>query len=243
MFETKSKFHTTKWYADRTHWTDLFRPVIYSGYVGDPQHIPFYFGVTVGHSAYTDLKQDMKDIAALMKSNTRNECRRAEREGCVFELVSDMSEYVEFHNRFCISKGLDAIIDEDKLGKYKKILMAKTRLAEVSLAMHVTLLDEDSQRAVLLYSSSCRLEDGIDRKMIGWGNRYLHYKELELLKNMGYETYDWGGICTDTSDPRYSIGEFKLSFGGKVFENRTLRSPLYSFLEKARSVVRKICGR
>ena len=239
MFKTKSKFHTTKWYADRTHWTDLFRPVIYSGYVGDPQHIPFYFGVTVGHSAYTDLKQDMKVIAALMKSNTRNECRRAEREGCLFKIVSDVSEYVDFHNKFCISKGLDAIINEHKLRKYEKLLITKTCLAKSSLAMHVTLLDDDSKRAILLYSSSCRLEDGVDRKMIGWANRYLHYKELELLKSMGYETYDWGGVCTDPSDPRYSIGEFKLSFGGKVFENRTLKSPVYMLLEILRKTFRR----
>ena len=179
----------------------------------------------------------MDEIASLMKSNTRNEIRRAEREGCIFSIVESKAEFIPYYNGFCHDKGLNDFTSESRMGKYKKVLMTKATHGNEVLAMHANILDDESKTALLLYSCSRRLGDNVDRKLIGWGNRFLHYKDLEHLKGLGFEYYDWSGVCTDPSDPRYSIGQFKLSFGGKLIESWTIKSPLYARLEKFRNIL------
>ena len=242
MFEVKSTFHITKWCADKTHWTDLFCPVVYSGYVGDPEKIPFYYNVSIGHSAITDLTIEKDALFEAMRKDTRSGIKKAIKAGCEFSVVESLEEYADFHNEFCKGKGLDLFTNSDKLRRYKKTIVTKSSLDGVTLAMMISVLDDESKTAISLLSSTCRFAEGVDLRMVGNANRLVRLRTLEMLKDMGYLKYDWGGICTDPNDPRYSIAEYKLSFGGKVFENRTLRSPLYSFLEKARNVVRKICG-
>ena len=241
MFEVKSKFHLTKWCADKTHWTDLFRPVIYSGFVGNPKTIPFYYAVSVGHSAMTDLTVGVDELFAAMRRDTRNGIKKAINAGCCFSVVNGVDEYAEFHNEFCRGKGIDLFTSAAKLRRYAKTVVTKVEHNGVVLAMMISIFDEDTKTAISLLSSTCRFSKGIDLRMVGNANRLLRLRTLELAKDMGYEKYDWGGICTDPNDPRYSISEYKLSFGGKVFENRTLKSPLYSFLEIVRNTARKIC--
>jgi len=210
---------------------DLVLPVMYCGYRGDKNKIPFYYRINKGHSCVTDLTVGMDDILASMKSNTRNEIRRAEREGCEFSIVNGMDEFIPFHNDFCESKNLPDYVNRSRLAKYgNRLLLTKVVHNGATLAMHANMIDPDSSLALLMLSSSRRLADGVDRKLIGWGNRFLHFKELEYLKEKGYKTYDWSGVCLDKDDPRYSIGQFKLGFGGKVIDSWTLESPMYAFL-------------
>lgn len=235
MIEIKSRTHTIRLFADGLSRSDLFWPVQYNSYRGDPKKIPFYFKVDQGHSCVTDLTLGTDELLALMKSNTRNEIRRAEREGCTFETFDDVDAFIAFYNDFCASKGLDDYTSKARIGKYEKVLLTKSLHENAVLAMHANILDERSKTGLLLYSCSKRLDADVDRKMIGWGNRFLHFKDMEYLKSLGYETYDWSGVCLDPNDPRYSIGQFKLAFGGKLVESLTASSPLFSWLEGLRN--------
>ena len=237
MIEVKSRTHTIRLFANQLQLSDIYKLVLYCGYRGDVKRIPWYYTVSKGASCYTDLTQSMDEIAALMKSNTRNEIRRAEREGCTFSIVESKAEFIPYYNGFCHDKGLNDFTSESRMGKYKKVLMTKATHDNEVLAMHANILDDESKTALLLYSCSRRLSDNVDRKLIGWGNRFLHYKDLEHLKNLGFEYYDWSGVCTDPNDPRYSIGQFKLSFGGRLIESWTVKSPLYARLEKLRNLL------
>lgn len=239
MIEVKSRTHTIRLFADGIRRSDLFKLVLYCGYRGDPKRIPFYYTRHKGESCSTDLTLPMDEILALMKSNTRNEIRRAEREGCEFALVNSFAEFVPYYNGFCKDKGLNDYTSEARMGKYEKVLMTKVVHSGEVLAMHANILDEKSKTALLLYSCSRRLSENVDRKLIGWGNRYLHFKDLEYLKSAGYERYDWSGVCTDPNDPRFSIGQFKLSFGGVLIDSWTVKSPLYAKME----IVRNWLGR
>lgn len=234
--EVKSRFHTVRWFEPIVHYGDLFRAVVYCSYQGDPAKRTWGFSRELDHSCVSDLTHDMAEIAASMRKDTRNGVRRAEKEGCQFVVVDDLSEYVDYHNAFCKSKGLDNYVSLEKLRKYEKLLVSKVVHDGIVLSMHISILDEKGHFAISLYSSSCRLEVNADRKLIGWGNRLLRYKELEYLKGKGYRTYDWGGVCTDPNDPRYSIGEFKLSFGGTVVDSWTLKSPMFVILETIRGI-------
>lgn len=231
MIETKAWTHTIRLFADSVKWTDIFRVVMYCSYRGDKKKIPCWFSIVKGMSAVTDLKMQMVDILGKMKSNTRNEIRRAEKEGCEFAINNDVAKFIPFYNAFCKSKGFPDYVSMGRLSKFKNLLITSVSHGGSILAMHATQLDPASKTALLILSGSQRLDAGVDKKMIGWGNRYLHYKDLELLKAQGYEVYDWSGVCMDPSDPRYSIGQFKLSFGGDVVDAWTLKSPMYRLLE------------
>lgn len=235
MIEVKSRTNTLRILAKELHFFDLFRVILYSGYRGDTARIPRYYKIVRGHSCVTDLRLPMDEIMSAMKSNTRNEIRRAEKEGCQFELVADPDEFIPFYNSFCESKGLNDFVSLARLQKYEKVLLAKVVREGVPLAMHATILDERGRVALLMFSCSQRLDAGVDRKLIGWANRFLHAKELEYLKSAGYELYDWSGVCLDPNDPRYSIGQFKLSFGGKIVDSWSLKTPLYALLERLRN--------
>ena len=240
MIEIVNKFHTQRLFATSLKTSDLWRAVYYAGYRGDVAKIPFYYKVVHGHSAVSDLRNSMEDLVGLMKSNTRNEIRRAEREGIDFSSDVSFEEFVPYYNAFCESKGLDDRVTVSRLAKYDKTVITKASYQGEVLAMHATVVNIEQKMAFLLFSCSPRLDAGVDKKLIGWGNRFLHYKDFEYLKTLGIETYDWSGICPDPEDPRYSIGQFKLSFGGKLIDSYVLRTPLYCLMESARNMIYKI---
>lgn len=239
MIEIKSRIHTVRIFADRVRLSDLFKLVCYFSYQGNVDMVPWYYSRKRGESASSDLRKPMDEILANMKPNTRNEIRRAERERCKFELETDLESFVHFYNAFCDSKNLNDYTSIARLGKYRNLLLTKATHDGQVLAMHANVLDPNSKTALLILSCSRRLDVGADKKMIGWGNRYLHFKELEYLKDNGYETYDWSGVVTDPTDPLYSIGQFKLAFGGRLVESWVLQSPLYRFFMGIRNVVVK----
>ena len=242
MIEVKSRTHINRIFAERTFLGDLFRVVIYFSYHGNLSKVPWWYSKHKGNSCFTDLTKSMDEIMAGMKSNTRNEIRRAVKEGCNFEIVDGFDEFISLYNAFCKSKGLADFTSEARMRKFGKILVTKAVHNGTTMAMHTNILDEVGKVALLQFSCSPRLDENVDRKMIGWANRFLHYKDLEWLRENGYKTYDWSGVVVDPDDPRHSIGEFKLSFGGTLCDSWTLRSPLYILAEKARGMLFKACN-
>ena len=234
MFEVNSLTHTNRYFADKLSWLDIFRPIQYFSYRGDVKTIPWFYKVTKGTSCQTDLTASMDDIFLLMKSNTRNEIRRAQRENIEFALVDNPDEFISYYNAFCVSKGLKDFCSRARLAKFGELLMTKAVHGTETLSMHVNVLNSESKIAFLMFSCSQRLDGDADKKKIGWANRFLHYKELEYLKGMGYTCYDWSGVCTDPNNPQYSIGQFKLSFGGKMVDSIVLRTPLFCLLNLVR---------
>ena len=239
MIETKSFTHTVRLFADSLSWSDIFRVVMYCSYRGDKAKIPFFYSIDKGTSCQTDLRLSLEELMGKMKSNTRNEIRRAEREGCRFVIDKDASEFISFYNSFCDSKGFHDHVSARRLSKFKNLLITRVVCGDTVLAMHATQLDPAGKVALLILSGSQRLDANADKKLIGWGNRFLHFKELEWLKNNGYEMYDWSGVCLDPDNPQHTIGQFKLSFGGELVDSWTLKSPLYALLEYAQSVIRR----
>lgn len=237
MIVVKAKTHTTRLFAEGVSLSDIAKPVAYFSYQGDMKRVPWWYSREKGYSARSDLALDESELLSRMKSNTRNEIRRAEKEGCRFDIVEDLDEFVPFYNAFCRSKGLNDFVSRARLGKYKDILITKATCQGKTLAMHANILDKNTQLGVLILSCSQRLDAGVDKKLIGWGNRFLHYKELEYLKAEGYRSYDWSGVVVDPNDPLYSIGQFKLAFGGDLVESWTLKSPLYRMLEGVRNFI------
>jgi lipid II:glycine glycyltransferase (peptidoglycan interpeptide bridge formation enzyme) len=83
----------------------------------------------------------------------------------------------------------------------------------------------------MLYSGSVLAESGdsATRNLVGRANRYLHWHDIRLFKERGFDLYDFGGLDVDERTPKTAgIARFKRGFGGRVV-------PVYS-LTKARSL-------
>lgn len=195
------------------------------------KNIPFWYKVSHGHTATSDLTLPWDEIYSRMKSNTRNEVKRAEKEGVVMECNYDYEAFVPFYNDFCDSKGIPFKINVDTLRKYDKMLITVAKKDSLVLCMHATVVNSKDGEAMLFYSCSQRLSDGVDRKLIGWANRFLHFKELQMFKNQGLKKYEWHSLVVDPEDIRYSIGQFKLSFGGELHETTNVQTPLFVFMK------------
>lgn len=215
MIEVKAKTHINRLFATRTWTSDIFKAVVYFGFRGDIEDVPWWYSRHKGHSCVTDLTKNIDQILAEMKSNTRNEIRRAEREGCEFAVVETFDEFISMYNSFCRQKGLKDFVNEARMRKYPKVLVTKAVHRGRTMAMHSTILDDVGKISLLQFSCSPRLDINVDVKLVGWANRYLHFKDLEWLKSQGYTSYDWSGVCIDPQNPNYSIVKFKLSFVGE----------------------------
>ncbi len=223
MIKIKNFFSVYKLYATKTSLLDWIIPTAYEHYEGT---VPKFYKETSGKTSYIDLTLDLEGIMALMKSNTRNEVRRAIKEGCSFEVNKDYDSFIPFYNEFCLMKGLDKPTTKTDMLRFKDVVITIAKHDNTILAMHATVIDKEASVAMLLYSCSARLEDGVDKKMIGWGNRFLHYKDFEYFKSQGICRYDWNGVCVDEAQPeKFNIGLFKMAFGGYLVDNIKMDSP------------------
>lgn len=227
MIEVKNKYYIQRFFATNLPRTDLFRAVTYTCYIGDKDRIPFWYKKGFGHTGSQRINLDDESILNCFKSNTRNEVRRAIKEGCEFEHDVDFNYFVEFYNRFAGEKNLPTI-NRSFLDKYDRIITTCATKNGQILAMHATLFSQKDNMAMLMLSCSPRLEEGIDRRLIGWGNRFLHYRDFLFFRNMGANIYEWNGINMNPETPdRYSIGQFKLGFGCEPVESVGLQTPLF----------------
>jgi hypothetical protein len=76
----------------------------------------------------------------------------------------------------------------------------------------LVLRDEERRTALMMFSPTCRLDQGADTITIGLLNRYLYWHEMKTYQAAGFEKYDFGGAGGAIP----SLTEFKLSFGAQL---------------------------
>lgn len=233
----KGWFYSLKINASKVNMLDIFKLSQYSSYQGNN---------TVGmvksqsNTLHVNLNLTEEGLLQGCKSNTRNEIRRAIREDFFFEKVESIDEFVTYYNNFALYKGLDTIqnCDLEKYGNH--LIIFKSGKGNINMTMHASIVDFDIKKVSLLYSASIRFDDDIDRKNVGFSNRFLHFKEFLAFKGLGCETYDFSGVCLEPSDSaRYQIGLFKQSFGGDITTAVRLYSIPMAILMKIRSLLKK----
>ena len=230
------------WFSRNIKLLDCIKDATYYSYLGKQKFLPFIRKKS--HTLINNLTLSDDSILLQAKSNTRNEVRRAIKDGYEYTNNITISEFVTFYNLFALEKGLPNISDK-KLQKWgEHIMFSAVKKDNLILTMHAHLIDNEEKIANLLHSASCRLEASSDAKMIGISNRFLHYKDMLELKKQGIMLYDFGGVYIGTTDKaRMGIAEFKKSFGGEIKVISTYYSPLaiavfivdkliYSFLKK-----------
>ena len=235
MIRNKRKFHTTVKHADHIYWPDAFRLSLYTAYTGKDS---FGFIKQHDYSVQIDLTQSEEEILQGCKSNTRNEIRRGIKEGYIVEKIENTSEFVSFYNEFAKEKHLSRVREEN-ISSYEKIYLYKVSKEDGTvLSMHASVGDLEAGIVSLLYSASVRLQEGIDRKSVGFANRLLHYREFIEFKRIGYKLYDFTNVCLDEKQPeKYKIGLFKQGFGGNIVEYYSLYSVPFWLTLKIKNII------
>ncbi len=165
-------------------------------------------------------------IFSSFNSTTRNEIKKAEKIGMIFNVKKNISLFVEFYNNFAKIKKL-ALLDIKKIepmGNITEItyVTMENGSAHVEpLVMHLYLVDYIGKRVTLSYSASLFRYEKLStvKNIIGNANRFLHYNDMIYFKSKGFKIYDLGGYAKDTNDSeKKGINFFKDSFGGEFIE-------------------------
>ncbi|MGN0066826.1 MAG: hypothetical protein ACI38V_04265 [Bacteroides sp.] len=229
MINVNTFFYHLSIYSDTVSLFDYFKLASYTTFKGSK---PMLFSTQKGLTSYIDLKMSEDELLSLMKSNYRNEIRKAINLEVVCDIEEDIMRFVEYYNDFASKRGL-GMISRNHITKYRNFLITKAVCKDVILTYHAYIMDEDNKIVRLLYSASNRFDESIDTKLIGYSNKYLHYCDYITFKYKGFILYDFAGVCDNPSDKeKYGIGLFKKGFGGKLVDTYTYNSPLMTLALK-----------
>jgi hypothetical protein len=190
------------------------------------------------HALVLDLDDDEDGILGQMEYETRRQIRRAadrdlvEASGQTHPTKADVDAFADFYDRFAAVREVAPV--------FRPRLYALAAGGGLALT---TATGEDGEplvahayvavrgRGCMLYSGSAAAMSGDNRERnrIGRANRYLHWHDIRLFKELGFDLYDFGGLDVDERTPKTAnIAAFKRGFGGRVV-------PVWS-MTKARSL-------
>lgn len=194
----------------------------------------------------TDLTESEEEIIARFAKNCKYKVNRAPREGVTVTCtqkqdITDekIQEFVIFYSEFYASKGYESVNQEkltEELKRYRDAGALSIHVAylnDIPVVYHTHVITDKYAR--LFHSASLyRVIEGVNPNVVGMANRYLHKVDMLQYKDMGIDTYDWGGA--GKGEEVANITEFKESFGGTpaVFyhgeEVRGLKAKLFKML-------------
>lgn len=184
------------------------------------EKIPKFYW-TAYDTGITNLNDSMEGIFQTFSPTKRNEIKRAEKEWIKYEQIvfseTSLKVYVDFYSKFSKQKNLSWISLKFLLRFKWHLLITRALYEDTTLVYHLFLVNWDYIRLF----QSCSLfrdEDSLlPKSMISWANNGLHFFDLNLSKNLWYETHDWWGIYnglanTPDSIQKLNISQFKLWF-------------------------------
>ena len=191
------------------------------------------------HTLVLDLSADEDALFEQMSKDTRSKIRRAmQKDPLTMNAVpepsdAEVDEFADFYDRFAAAQSvslafrprLHALAEGGSL-----VLTAVNGEDGASLVRHAYVAARG--RGFMLYSGSVLDQSGDSgvRNLIGRANRYLHWHDIRLFKERGFELYDFGGLdVTGRSEKTAGIARFKQGFGGEVrpvYSSTSARSAL-----------------
>lgn len=179
-----------------------------------------WFKKNIFNSWIIDLKQEAEAILKKFSDTTRNEIKRAAKEWLQYWykenlMWNDLVKYYLFYNEFLKAKWLKTISIFD-IEKYKgHLFLTHSMLENEILNYHLYIIDKSTEKVRLLQSCSLFRKESDKNKIniIGYANRWLHYYDMKLFKELWYWEYDFWWLYLWTEDKqKINIDKFKLSF-------------------------------
>lgn len=187
----------------------------------------------ISHTVELELGQDEETINAGFSKQIRQQARIAETEGIHCTFNDDIDTFVEFFNDFAKKKNTDLVSRRrmEEFGAGIQLSFAKHN-GEI-LAAHSYLVDKEAGIVRHHHAATRRLDEQVDKNLIGRANKYLTVKNIFYFKEQGYKTFDFGGYAKDTTNESLKgINNYKLLFGGTVVESVNYFSYSYSLFKK-----------
>ncbi|MGD0728653.1 MAG: hypothetical protein ABR981_01090 [Candidatus Micrarchaeaceae archaeon] len=201
-------------------------------------------GEFAGFKKYTsyaniiDLTQPIEKIRKGFNDTTRNEIRRAEKEGIQFKVNSDYDEFLKLFNQFIKRKKLKLPkMTKENLEMQKHFLFTAHYKGKL-ISAHYYLVEDDL--IWLLFSCSMEPNSEINRQYLSYSSRYLHYKAIEYAKDKNYRQFSFSSIGNGKSEFGSSIAKFKLGFGGEIIEKKFYikdYSPILKSVQYVKSLI------
>ena len=187
----------------------------------------------ISHTVELELEQGSDTIHSNFSKQIRQQVRIAETEGIDCTFNTDINTFTDFFNDFARKKNTDLVSRRrmEEFGNGVKLSFALYN-GEI-LAAHSYLADKEAGIVRHHHAATRRLDDKVDKNLIGRANKYLTVKNILHFKEQGYKIFDFGGYAKDTADESLKgINNYKLLFGGKVVESVNYFSYSYWFLKK-----------
>ena len=163
------------------------------------------------------LEKSEEELFNNIKKSTRNEIRRASKEGVECSQLTNTVEGLKLHRQYYKENSLGSV----SINRYVDNACVRVTIASFQsriIAIHTYIFCEHSKIFRLLFSSTIPAEYGVERNIIGWGNRALHWHDIKYSKNNNFDVYDFGGLAVgdDLDAKTEEINRFKKSFGGEI---------------------------
>lgn len=201
-------------------------------------------------SLITDLTVSEDELLGEIHRSTKKEIRRSKKDNFMFKHFSslDLLNDSEILNRFSDMymknyelKGMPLYDPRDELiraAKYNAVIMTAMFFNSEPLAYGVYLTDYKNVRSWISTSSFRIFDDNESKRLVGRAKKRLLYESMLYFKNMGIESYDWGGVSS--FDEPNGIDQLKMSFGGKpitYYDETVLMSWKYKLSHKMKELL------
>lgn len=170
-----------------------------------------------------DLTQPEHTLWRGIHSTTRSNINQAKKIDCQILVNEETDVAFQFINEFLSHRKYRAAMSPrewHRMLEHADVFLAKHE--NCTIAAQVNLVDP-TNRARLLMAATVDRHNARFHRMSGHLNRLLLWQAINYYKTRGMHEYDLGGIILDRASPLYSITQFKLSFGGRVVRESTLR--------------------
>lgn len=162
------------------------------------------------------LNKKQEELFNSINTTFKYHIRKAEKINFNFSFSSkpsteECNKLIVSFNKFALVKKISKINKRRifALQKTNNIIFTKISKENIDMVTHVYLFDKE--HALLMHAFHNL--NYFDKRIRGYANKFLHWKDILLFKEMDIKTYDFGGI-NPMKVP--GISRFKLSYGGKI---------------------------
>lgn len=185
---------------------------------------------SVGYTLISDLTQNEEQLWGAIRKGTRYEIRRAERYPIDFTAFDSsqilggaefqLDHFQSMYESMFANKGLPRKLDKDELLAIVACgggLITAALVDSAPVVYHFYITDDRHAKLTISCSDLWGGNQQQDKNLIGYSNKWLHWKDYLYLKKLGVASYDWGGVTWNEEDQGIltGINKFKQSFGGE----------------------------
>ena len=204
------------------------------------------------NSLLSDLTIPRDELVNKIHRSTKKEIRRSEKDNFEFKFFSSdeiledstvLNQFVEMYIKNYELKGLPTHNPTEEIlraAKQNGIIITAIYSETVPMAFGVYVTDNKNIRTWMSTSSFRMFNDNDSRRKVGRAKKRLLYESLLHFKDIGMQTYDWGGISS--IDNPNGIDSLKMSFGGvpiTYYDETIIMSLKYKVFNYIKKCIRK----